>query len=52
VNHTTFIGLDFHKATVAVAVADDERRGEVSDLGIFANRTDVIREACTAAVVR
>jgi transposase len=41
-NHTTFIGLDVHKATVAVAVADDERRGEVRDLGIFANRPDVI----------
>ena len=37
-NHTTYIGLDVHKATVAAAVADDARRGEVRDLGIFANR--------------
>jgi transposase len=41
-NHTTYIGLDVHKATVAAAVAGDERRGEVRDLGIFTNRADVI----------
>src|SRR5476651_1460073 len=41
-NHTTYIGLDVHKATVAASVADDARRGEVRDLGIFANRADVI----------
>ena len=41
-NHTTFIGFDVHKATIAAAVADNVRRGEVRDLGIFANRADVI----------
>src|SRR5579859_7400357 len=41
-NLTTFVGLDVHKATVAAAIADGERRGEVRDLGIFANRADVI----------
>lgn len=41
---TTFIGLDVHKATVAVATADGERRGEVRDLGVFANRADVIKK--------
>jgi transposase len=41
-DHTAFIGLDVHKATVAVAVAYGGRRGEVRDLGIFANRADVI----------
>jgi hypothetical protein len=41
-NHTTIIGSDVHKSTVAVAVADGERRGEVRDLCIFANRAGVM----------
>lgn len=31
--HSTFIGPDVHKATVSVAVAQGERRGEVRHLG-------------------
>jgi transposase len=37
-----FIGMDVHKATIAVAVAEGSRTGEVRQLGTFPNRAEVI----------
>jgi transposase len=42
-NSITYVGLDVHKATVSVAVAEGGRSGEVRQLGIFANRPEVLR---------
>lgn len=41
---TKYIGLDVHKATVAVAVAEGERGGEVRFVGTVANDDDEIRK--------
>lgn len=41
-NDSIFVGLDVHKATVAVAVAAGVRSGEVRHLGTIPNRADQI----------
>jgi transposase len=42
-NSITYVGLDVQKTTIAVAVAEGGRSGEVRQLGIYANRGDVLR---------
>ena len=37
----TYVGLDVHKATVCVAVAEGGRGGEVRQIGVFENRPDI-----------
>jgi hypothetical protein len=43
-NSITYVGLDVHKATVAVAVAEGGRGGEVRQLGAFENRSEVLNK--------
>jgi transposase len=42
-NATRFVGLDVHAATIAVAVAESGRDGEVREHGIIANEPGAIR---------
>jgi hypothetical protein len=43
-NNILFVGLDVHKATIAVAVAEGPRGGEIRDFGNFVNHPDHIRK--------
>ena len=40
----TFVGLDVHKATISVAIAEGERGGEVRHWGTIPNRADHVRK--------
>lgn len=41
-NFTAFVGLDVHKDTIAVAIAEEGRGGEVRSLGAVANERTAI----------
>lgn len=43
---TAFVGLDVHKETIAVAIAEDGRGGEMRFLGEIANSREAIKAAC------
>ncbi len=43
-NNIVFVGLDVHKATIAVAVAEGACGGEVRALGNFINHPDHIKK--------
>ena len=39
---TSYVGLDVHKSTISVAIAEDGLRGEVRYHGVVENRADVV----------
>ena len=51
-DNTAFVGLDVHKETIAVAIAEDGRGGEVRFLGEIANSREAIRRLVTKLTKR
>ena len=41
---SAFIGMDVHKATISIAVAQEERRGDVRHWGKIPHRPDPVRK--------
>jgi len=46
-DNITFVGLDVHKATVCVTLAESGRDGEVRQIGVFENRPEVLSRMVT-----
>ena len=46
-NDITYVGLDVHKATVCVAIAESGRNGEVRHVGVFQNRPELLLKLAT-----
>ena len=46
-DNITFVGLDVHKATVCMSVAESGRGGEVRQIGVFENRPEVLSRMVT-----
>ena len=42
-HHSMIIGLDVHKATISVAVAEGKRGGDVRSWGVIPNRADEVK---------
>jgi transposase len=47
-----FIGLDVHKATIAVAIAEDGRRGEIRHYGTIRHRPEAIAKLIKRLAVK
>ena len=43
-NDITYVGLDVHKTTICVAIAESGRGGQLREVGVFENRPDVLRK--------
>ena len=37
---TSYVGLDVHKSTISVAIAEDGRSGDIRNYGVIENRGD------------
>ena len=39
---TSYVGLDVHKSTISVAIAEDGRDGDIRCDGVVENRADIL----------
>jgi transposase len=49
-NDINYVGLDVHKTTVCVAIAQSGRGGEVLEVDVFEDRPEILRKVAARLV--